>query len=415
MNKRFVRAALVACLLGSAAAFAVTAPLTPAYAKASGPTVSGPVGKLLQPAQVAMAANDFAGALVLIKQAQALPDQTPYDTYKINEFAGNVYIKQNDHVNADIAFEAMANSPALDQVTPEEKANTLRIAALLAPEHKHFAEGTEFAKAFIALGGAADPLVLASLAQAYYYSNDFANAETTANQIIAATPPGQPPNRSGLEILFGTQIKANKQDLAIKTLEQIVTYYDDPDEWSQLINVSLGTKGIKDFEALHVYRLRPVTKASGHPDDYKVASSLALSLGYPVEAEAILQAGGQPVPADVRGRAAQDRKTIDSFVAIAQKAPTGELDVKAAETLYGYGRYADAEAAARRALQKGGAKTNANEANMVLGQALALQGKTAEAVAAFNALSNPSPGAARSQQLWLLYANRKYAAAAPAP
>jgi len=194
----------------------------------------------------------------------------------------------------------------------------------------------------------------------------------------------------------------------------IVSYYDDADEWGQLIDFSLGTKGIKDFEALHIYRLLAVAKAKAGPDDFKVASALALSIGYPVEAEAILQNAGMPVGADVRGRAASDRKTIDSFAGIAAKSPTGELDQKLAETFYGYGRYAEAEAAARRALQKGGAKTNANEANMVLGQSLLLEGKTADAVAAFNAVSNPSPGTAKAQHLWLLYANRKYGAAAPA-
>ena len=415
MNKRFVRAALMACLLGSAAAVAVIAPLAPAYAaKPTGPSVSVPVGKLLKPAQDAMTANDFAGALVLIKQAQALPDQTPFDTYKINEFAGNAYIKLNDHVNADIAFEAMANSPALDQVTPEEKANAIRIAALLATEQKHYAEGIKFDKAFIALGGPPDALILASMAQAYYYSGDYANAETTASQIVAATPAGEAPNRGGLEVLFGSQLKAKKQDEALKTLEQIVTYYDDPDEWGQIIDFSLGVKGIKDIEALHIYRLRPVAHATNQADDNKVASALALAVGYPVEAEAFLQDGGLPVSADVRNRAAADRKTIDSFIALAQKSPTGELDLKAAETLYGYGRFADSEAAARRALQKGGAKANANEANMVLGMALVRQGKDADAAAAFNAVSNPSPGTAKAQHIWLLYANRKFGAAAPA-
>ena len=33
-------------------------------------------------------------------------------------------------------------------------------------------------------------------------------------------------------------------------------------------------------------------------------------------------------------------------------------------------------------------------------------------VAAFNAVSNPSPGWAKAQHLWLLYANRAYATAA---
>ena len=425
MSKRIVRAAFVACLLGSA--IALTAPLSPAFAaaKPTGPTVSAPVGKLLQPASKLMEANDYAGALVLIKQAQALPDQTPFDTYKINEFLGNAYIKLSDHVNADIAFEAMADSPALADVPAEERPNTIRIAALLATEQKHYDKGIKYGLAFNALGGAPDTTVLTSMSEAYYYTNDFANAEAMAQKVIAATPAGTAPSRSAMEVLFGAQLKAKKQDAAMATLEQIVTFYDDPDEWGQAIDVGLGTKGIKDFEALHIYRLRLVTKATAHSDDYTVPASLALSIGYPVEADAFLNAGAGTIErdaksnalvAEARSRAATDRKTIDSFAGIAAKAPSGELDLKLAETYYGYGRFADAEAAARRALQKGGAKANPNEVNMVLGQALLMQGKTADAIAAFNALSNPSPGAAKSQHLWLLYANRKYgAAAAPAP
>lgn len=426
MTKRFVRAALTACLLSSATALCMTAATAPAFAaaaKPTGPSVSAPVGKLLQPAQKAMEANDYATALTNIKAAQALPDQTPFDTYKINEFLGNVYIKQNDHVNAEVAFSAMADSPSLGDVPPEEKANTLRIAALLATEQKHYANGVKYAKAFLALGGAPDPLVLTSLSEAYYYSNDYANAETIASQIVAATPPGQAPNRGGLEVLFGSQLKAKKQDEAVKTLEQIVTYYDDPDEWGQLIDVSLGVKGIKDFEALHMYRLRAVVKATPHEEDFTVAAALALSVGYPVEADAFLQAGlsagvvansgknAQQI-SEARGRAATDRKTLDSFAGIAAKSPSGELDLKLAETYYGYGRYADAVTAARRALQKGGAKSNPNEANMVLGEALLRQGDMAGATAAFNAVSAPTPGMAKVQHLWLLYAGNKYALAA---
>jgi hypothetical protein len=422
MNKRFVRAALMACLLGASATVALTAPLSSAYAAPSGPTVSTPVGKLLEPASKLMQTNDFAGALVLIKQAQALPDQTAFDTYKINEFLGNCYVRLNDHVSADVAFEAMVDGGAMPD---EDKASNLRVAALLATEQKHFDKGVKYALAFNALGGAPDPLVLSSLAEAYFYLNDFPNASATAQKVVAATPAGQAPPRGALEVLFGAQLKANDQPGAIATLEQIVTYYDDPDDWSQIIDISLGTHGIKDIEALHIYRLRLATKAVGHADDYTVAAALALSISYPVEAQAFLDAGiaanvitpsgkvGQQL-ADVRSRAAKDRSTIASFDAIARKSASGEFDLKLAETYIGYGRYAEAEEAARRALTKGGAKADPNEANMALGEALLLQGKTADAAAAFNALKNPTPGMARAQHIWLLYANRKVGAAAPA-
>src|SRR5215469_9949272 len=236
MNMRLVRAALAACLLGSAAVVAVTAPLTPAFAKSSGPSVSAPVAKLLQPAQKAMQANDFKTALDLIKQAQALPDQTAFDTYTINNFLANAAIGVKDYATADTAYEAMAESPAMPD---EEKAPTLHNATLLAAQAKHYDKAIKYGQAYLALG-TQDPQIIGVMAQAYYFQNDFANAQTMAKKALDATPPGQAPNLGALEIMLSAQVKANHQDQAIATLEQIVTYYDDPDDWGQLIGVSLG-------------------------------------------------------------------------------------------------------------------------------------------------------------------------------
>lgn len=420
MNKRFVRAALMACLMGSATMFAVTLPLTPAIAKSSGPSVTAPVAKLLKPAADKMQANDFAGAMELIKQAQALPDQTPFDTYKINEFLGNAAIHENDYATAATAYAAMADSPALEQVTPEEKASALRVAALLATNQKNYAAGIKYAKAFIALGGAPDPKVLATMAEAYYYSQDYANAIATVNQTIAATPAGTAPDHGALEILFSAQLKSNQQDAALKSLETLVTYYNDPDNWGQIIDFAVGVKGVTNIEALHIYRLREVVKATASGDDYQIMGGVALQANFPVEADAIFQKGlssgklqnsGNVAAqiASARTRAAADRKSLDSFAAIAEKSPSGEFDLKLAETYYGYGRYADAVTAVRRAMKKGGAKVDMTEANMVLGEALVQTGDTAGATAAFNAVSTTVPGWAKAQHLWLLYLGNKYA------
>jgi tetratricopeptide (TPR) repeat protein len=412
MNKRFVQAALAACLLSSAAV------LAPAVAKDSGPTVSAPVGKLLQPAAKAMEANDYAGASTLVKQAQALPDLTPFDTYKINEFVGNIAIHQNDHAAAEAAFDAMVESPAMPDT---DKAQDLRIAALLGTEQKHYDKGIKYGTAFLALGGAPDGQVLSAMAEAYYYTNDYANADTMVQKAIAAAPPGQAPTQGALEILFSSQWKAGKKDEAEVTLEKIVTFYNDPDEWGRLIDISLGTKGIKDVDALHIYRLRLASHATGQSEDFTVPASLALSDSYPVEAQAYIDAGGSSVDtsgknaaliSDIRSKAAKDRATIAQFDAVAAKTASGEFDMKLAETYMGYGRYPEAETAARRALTRGFAKMDRNEANMVLGEALLLQGKTDDAVAAFNAVNAGTPGMMQAKRIWLVFANRK--AAAPA-
>jgi tetratricopeptide (TPR) repeat protein len=367
-----------------------------------------------------MAAKDYAGALVLIKQAQALPDQTPVDTYQINDFLAITAFNLNDHATADTAFEAMADSPIMPDA---DKASTLHNAALFASEAKHDDKVIKYAQELSAMGGPPDAPVLAVLAQAYYRSNDFSNAEATAIKAINATPAGAAPNRGALEIALASELKQNKQDAAFKVLQTIVTNYDEPDEWSQIVDFSLGTKGIKDLDALNMYRLKMATKSTSAPDDYTVMASLALQNGYPAEAQAALDAGiaaGKVVTsgksgaqlAEARTRAAKDRASLASFEAAAVKSPNGELDVKLAETLFGYGRYADAVTAARRGLGKGGAKTDANEANMIIGMSLAMQGNNADALTALDNVKNGSAATMRVQLLWSLYAGRKYATAA---
>ena len=420
MNTRFVRAAFVACLLGSAAAVALTAPLSPAIAASSGPSVSPAVGKLLQPAQAALTSNDFAGAIVLIKQAQALPDQTPFDSYTINNFLANASIGLKDYPTADTAYEAMADSPAMPDT---DKPQVLHNATLLAGQAKHWDKVVKFGTAYLALPGITpDPNIIAAVSQGYYFTNDFTNAAAWADKAIAATPAGQAPSQGALEIKMSAQIKAKDQAGARVTLEQIATYYPDAESWGQLVDVSLGVKGIKDIEALNIYRLRLATHAGGEPDGFTVPAAIAMSLRLPVEALAFLDAGvtagkverSSKAYADASSQAALDRRGVAGFEQVASKG-SGELELKLAETMYGYGRYADAATAARAALQKGGAKNDPNEANLVLGEALAMQGDTAGAIAAFNALKNPTAGQAQAQHIWLVFANRKVGTTAPAP
>jgi len=315
----------------------------------------------------------------------------------------------------------MADSPDLPD---SQKQATLRIAALLSTEAKHFDKGIKYANAFIALGGPTDDSVLASLSEAYYYTNDFANAEITAKKAVAAAEPGKPPNKNALAVVFGSQIKLKKQSDALNTLETMVTYYDSPDDWGQLVSEAFGTPGIKQLDDLNLFRLELATKVAMAAADYDTIAQLAIQLGYPVEAQAALEAGlsagkisnsGKTAAtlANARTRAAKDRATLASFEATAAKSPNGELDIKLAQTYYGYGRYADVVTAARSGLSKGGPKADANEANMLIGMALAMQGNNADAQAALANVKGP-PATARVAHLWSLYAGRKSATAAAA-
>lgn len=423
MKTNSVRAALAACFLATtslallalpSAAFATEKPAAPTE-----PKVSPAVGKLLEATKKLIDAGDFTTAKATVLQAKALPNRTGIDDVEINNFIGNIAVRQNDHPAAEAAFAAMADSPDLPD---SQKATVLRIAALLSTEQKHFDKGIKYANAFIALGGPADDSVLASLSEAYYYTNDFANAEITAKKAVAAAEPGKPPNRNALTVVFGSQVKLKKQADAVNTLETMVTYYNSPDDWEQLIQAAIGTPGLKPSDDINLFRLELVTKASASGDDYDTLAQLALQAGYPVEAQAALEAGlaagkitnsgkTATLMANVRTRAAKDRATLASFEALAAKSPNGELDIKLAQTYYGYGRFADVVTAARRGLGKDGAKTDPNEANLLIGMGLAMQGNSAEAIAAFNNVKG-GPGMMKTAHLWSLYAGRKSSPAA---
>ena len=209
MKTSFVRAACVACLLGTAgigvgllpfAAEAADKPATPPAA----PAVSKDVGKLLDAARKLMIAGDYTTAKATVLQARDVPNRTPIDDFEINNFLGNIAIKLNDHVTAEVAFSAMADSPDIPET---ERAATFRIATLLSTEQKHFDKGIKYGKAFVALGGAPDDTVLASMSEAYYYMKDYAAAETAGKQAIAAAPAGKAPNQNAMTVVFGAEIQ----------------------------------------------------------------------------------------------------------------------------------------------------------------------------------------------------------------
>src|ERR1700743_2714164 len=108
MKTKFVRAAFVAALMSTAAAISIA----PAMADDS-KKVGAAVGKPLSDAQKALQNKDYKGALAAAQQAQAVPNQTPYETYKINSFLMAIEIGAGDQAAATKPAEEAADSPAM--------------------------------------------------------------------------------------------------------------------------------------------------------------------------------------------------------------------------------------------------------------------------------------------------------------
>ncbi len=398
MTSRRFRAPLAAILFATTASVALLA--SPALA-ADTPHLTRSVNNALAEAQKAANGGDLATAKAAVDKARGVDDRTDYDNYMINEVALAVAVKMNDMAAADAAAEAAVESPALPE---DQKPNALRTALILANNQKHFDKAIGYAKQLEAMN-TTDPVAQTAITQAYYLGKDYPNAlNYTQKRIAALEAAGKKPNRETLQIMLDIEVAQKDESGAEKTLEQLVAQFNDPKDWTQMIDVAMSSKGLRDVEVIWLGRLLFLTGATASPDDASLVGSTASRLTFFGDAEVAQQHGGSGFP-DPTARAAADKKTIQAQIAAGEKQ-NGQYNAKLAEALYSYGMYPEAEAAAKRAMEKGGAK-DSTEAPMVLGQALMAEDKYDDAIAAFNQIQGGGPATARITRLWVDYANIK--------
>src|SRR3974390_252939 len=362
-----VRALLAASLLGSAVA--VLAPVSASAADKPSPEVA----KYLLGAQKALAAKDLDGALGDVKQAQAVSERTPYDDYLINSFLAEIYIEKNDYASADAPMEAAADSPVLPD---DQKKSAISNAFQLAMSAAHYQKALGYAQQLQAMN-ALDTKFYSRVALAYYELKDMPHAQQYAQMSIdASKAAGQPPEKNRLKSFMKGAMQKNDKAGTQTALENIAVQYNQADNWSRLIDFTLGTKGLKELDELNLLRLKFLIPGAMRAEDYDPLASVANLMGYATESKNVLEKGihdgaitaAQAGPSYVQARngAATDARELNTIAAQAAHAKTGEADIKLAEDYWGYGRYADAEVAARRAISKGGMK-DPHEAPTLLG------------------------------------------------
>ncbi len=428
MMKRFVRAAFTASLLCAAAGASSllgTATSLAADSK-SDEKVSPAVGKQLIDAKKAIEAKDYATALVSVKAAQAVPDHTPIDDYRINQFLAIIAFNLKDIPTATAAMEAAADSPVMPA---EDKPATLHNAFGLAAAAKQYDKAITYAQALEAIAPFDDTTDL-QVALIYYNLKDATHAQQYAQKAIDLDKAaGKQPDPDALRLVMNGQVQKNDMSGIEASLESLVLA--DPDHaaasWRDLVNLAFQSKGANEIDLMFLYRLKVLAGAMTDADDFTTLASSDEEFGYPTEAVDILQKGiasgkvssGQVAEqlGKARKDAALDARELPETVSGAAKSKTGEADVKLGEDYWGYGRFADAEAAARRAITKGGLK-HPSEGPLLLAATLVAQGKYAEGIQAFAQVGG-TPATLKVAHLWTLYAQGKQkqapAAAAPAP
>jgi len=402
MTTKSIRTLLAAVFLSATATAAILA--TPASAA----TLNEAVQRHLQAAQNAAAKQDYATAATEIAAARGISGRTPYDDLMINRFAIPVDVGAKDLASAAQAAQDVADSSALED---KEKPGAYNTAIILALNQKQFDKAAKYAKLLQATNPT-DPGQIKNIGDAYYLGNDFADAKTFAqSQIDAAKKAGKLPDKNLLLVVMSADVGLKDEAGAEAVLEETVADYNDPNDWAQLIDVAITSEGIRDVEAVWLGRLLFLVNGPVSKQDADMVGTIASHLTFFGDAVNAKTHGGTIDP-DPTPRADADKKTIADQIA-AENAQPGVYSAKLAEALYSYGMYPEAEAAANVAMTKGG-NPDASEAPMVLGQALAAQGKYADAKAAFAKVTGGGPATPRITRLWVDYCNAKLNPA-PAP
>ena len=398
MKSKFLVAAVSAGFLFGAAQTALAADAPKA------PKLTNAIAKNLQDAQKAGNAKDFPTALAAIDKAKAVSGPTPYDTLMINRFAMGIHVGMGDLAAAGVDAEAAADvDPSV--IPDTDKPNVYKPALQLALNAKHYDKAVKYAKLYQALTPPPSGADLGLVSQALYLGGDYAGATAIAQKNIdAATAAGQKPARNDLDIVLAGQVKQKDEPGAEKTLEALVANYNQPDDWGQLMGVSLTTKGMRDIDYIYMGRLMFLQGGKMRPEDASLIGSTASRLGFLGEAVQAQKLGGQGFT-DPGPKVDADKKSFPAQVAAGAKQ-NGVYNVKTAEAAYGYEMFADAETLAKQAKAKGGVP-DATEPDMVLGMAQAAQGKYAEAAQTFASINQPNPASARVVRLWTYYVKAK--------
>jgi hypothetical protein len=398
MKSKFLVAAVSAGFLFGAAQTALAADAPKA------PKLTNAIAKSLQDAQKAGNAKDFPTALAAIDKAKAVSGPTPYDTLMINRFAMGIHVGMGDLAAAGVDAEAAADvDPSV--IPDTDKPNVYKPALQLALNAKHYDKAVKYAKLYQALTPPPSGADLGLVSQALYLGGDYAGATAIAQKNIdAATAAGQKPARNDLDIVLAGQVKQKDEPGAEKTLEALVANYNQPDDWGQLMGVSLTTKGMRDIDYIYMGRLMFLQGGKMRPEDASLIGSTASRLGFLGEAVQAQKLGGQGFT-DPGPKVDADKKSFPAQVAAGAKQ-NGVYNVKTAEAAYGYEMYADAETLAKQAKAKGGVP-DATEPDMVLGMAQAAQNKYAEAAQTFASINQPNPASARVVRLWTYYVKAK--------
>ena len=370
-----------------------------------------------------IAKQDFAEVEGRIKQAEAMPNPNPYESYVINRMKVSLAAATQNEAVLTSAAEAVLASGRLQ---PTEETEFLAGLGNSYYNLKSYAKAIEIYKRYQKTSPTPDK-VRDPIVRSYYLSNDFVSARDELRLVIGeAEKAGKPADVEDLRLLASSAGKLKDWPTYVATLEKLIAVAPTDAYWTDLLNRAQSKPTFNTRYQLDFYRLESAAIKTMAPEEYAEMAEMALNARSPTEAKKVLDQGfaanvlGTGINAakhrQLRDKAnkaaADDAKTIASEEASAVKSKGGAGLVNLGYIYVTMDQFDKGIGFIQQGIAKGmGAKTN--EAKLHLGVAYAKAGRKADAIKVFEGL-NGNDGLSDLAHYWILLLNSPAPATATA-
>jgi hypothetical protein len=378
------------------------------------PAVRPEVGKPLQAALEAIKAKHGKEALARAREAQAVPNKTPYETYLTTRVLGQAAVAAGDGATAASALESAAASSAAPE---SERRQLLAGAAAQYYQLKEYSKAASLASRYLQQGGS-DKQIRTLYVQSLYLSNQFsAAAREISVDIDAEEAAGKTPSEEQLQLLANAYLQTKDTLMYGRAMEKLVAYYPKREYWQTAIYNAISRPGFSERLQIDVARLKLDTGTMRGADDYLEYAQMALIEGFAAEATRVIDKGyaagvlgtGPDAARHQRLRQmaaknlAEDKKNI---------AANEKQDTKDGKTAFNdgfnyvlHGQSEKGLALMQQGLKLGSGFQRIDHAKLQLGYAYHLAGQNEKAIQTFKTVQG-SDGAAALARLWTIRLSR---------
>ncbi len=378
-------------------------------------TVRPEIAAQLKAAEELVVAKKYPEALAKLREADGVPERTPYEIFVIERMRG---ITAADAGDVPASLKSVEIVVGTGFAAPADQLKMIEVLARNYFQLADYPKAAQWASRYFQDGGT-NPQLRQLRIRALYQGGDCATVATELRSTLAAgEASGAVPALDELQILASCYAKLNDDAGYTFALEKLLAYYPKKEYWADAIRRVESKPAFPESLALDVLRLREATGNLTGAQQHMAMAQLALKAGFPAEAKRIIDRGfaagvlGSGADGDAQRRlrdqvtkqVAEDEKILAQNAKDAAGAKDGTPLVNVGFALVSAGQFDKGLALMEQGIQKG-VGNRQGDARLHLAIAYLAAGQKAKAVATLKAIQG-GDATADLARLWLIHAQR---------